>query len=87
MSNRFFRSTILGGRLLPNGIPQWGPWDSSRLHWWTEDYCTLLRDRKVQTAEELDAVMKEPTGVAPTRNIWIHESLEDEARRMWEAGR
>jgi hypothetical protein len=24
--------------------------------------------------------------VAPTRSIWIHESLEDEARRMWEEG-
>jgi hypothetical protein len=53
----------------------------------TRPYCTLRRDRKIQTAEELDAVMKEPKGVATTRNIWIHESLEDEARRMWEAGR
>ena len=29
----------------------------------------------------------EPMGVAPTRNIWIQESLEDGARRLWEMGR
>ena len=41
-------------------------------------------DRKVRTKEELEAAIKEPRGVAPTRNVWIHESLEDEARRVWE---
>jgi len=25
--------------------------------------------------------------VAPTRNIWIHENLADEARRLWELGK
>jgi hypothetical protein len=53
------------------------------LHWWTEDYLTLLRDRKVRTAEELEAVTKEPMGVAPTQTVWIHKGLEDEARRLW----
>jgi hypothetical protein len=85
--DRYFLATVLWGRLHPNGIPQWGPWDSSRLHWWTEDYLTLLRDRKVRTAEKLEAVMKEPMGVAPTWTVWIHKSLEDEARRLWEMGR
>ena len=80
---RYFLCTILGGRLLPKGIPQWGPWDSSRLHWWTEDHLTLLRDRKVRTEEELEVVMKEPTGVAPAQTVWIHKGLEDEARRLW----
>ena len=28
------------------------------------------------------AAIEEPMRVAPTRNIWIHESLEDEARRV-----
>ena len=42
------------------------------------------RERKVQTAEELAAAIKEPMMIAPTRDIWIHECLEDEARRLWE---
>ncbi len=36
--NRFFLTTVLGGRLHPNGIPEWGPWVASRLHWWPEDH-------------------------------------------------
>ncbi len=32
----------------------------------------------------IPASMKEPVRVAPTRNIWIHESLEDETRRLRE---
>jgi hypothetical protein len=27
--------------------------------------------------------MKEPTGVAPAQTVWIHQGLEDEARRLW----
>ncbi len=34
--------------------------------------------------EELEVVIKEPMRLAPTRNVWIHEGLEDEARRLWE---
>ena len=43
------------------------------------------RDRKVRTTEELEAAIKETMKVSPTRNIWIHESLEDVARNLWEA--
>ena len=28
--------------------------------------------------------MKEPQGPTPTRCIWMHESLVDDARRLWE---
>ncbi len=41
-------------------------------------------DRKARTREELDVVMKEPLNLAPTRDVWMHESLVDEARRLWE---
>ncbi len=33
--------------------------------------------------EELDAAIKEPMNVAPTRTVWIHKNLEDEARLLW----
>lgn len=90
-SSRFFLATILGGRLHSNGIPEWGPWEASRLHWWPEDHLDKIlattMARKVRTVEELEATIAEPMGAAPTRNIWIHEGLEDEARRLWEASR
>ncbi len=88
-SDRYFPATILGGHLHVGGIPDRGPWDSGRLEWADEAFVDLLlevrqADRKVRTREELEAVMGEPRGVAPTRYIWIHESLVDEARRLWE---
>jgi hypothetical protein len=45
---------------------------------------TITGDRKVRTPEELGAAMKEHRGAAPTWNVWMHESLVDEARRLWE---
>jgi hypothetical protein len=44
----------------------------------------ITGDRKVRTRERLEAVMKEPRGAAPTRYVWMHESLVNEARRLWE---
>ena len=41
-------------------------------------------DRKVRTREELEIVMGEPRNVAPTKCIWLHESLVDDAHRLWE---
>jgi hypothetical protein len=40
--------------------------------------------RKARTREELEAVMNEPRGVSPTREVWMHESLVDAALRLWE---
>jgi hypothetical protein len=47
----------------------WGPWEASHLHWWSEDrldrVLTTTGTRKVRTAEELEAAIKEPMTVAP----------------------
>ena len=85
---RFFPSTILGVPLHVRGIPDWGPRDPARLEWDDEAFVDILlstrqADRKVRTREELKAVMKEPKR-APTREVWMHASLQDEARRLWE---
>ncbi len=87
-SDRFFPATILGGRLHVRGIPDWGPWNPSRLEWADEAFVDMLlskdqADGKARTREELDAIMKEPKR-APTREVWMHERLVDEARRLWE---
>ncbi len=88
-SDRYFPATILGGRLHVRGIPDRGPWNPLRLEWDDEEFVDILlstrqADRKVRIREELEAVMKEPKNVAPTRYIWMHESLVDDARRLWE---
>jgi hypothetical protein len=41
-------------------------------------------DRKVRTPGELQAAMAEPRGPAPSRTLWLHVSLLEEARRLWE---
>jgi hypothetical protein len=67
MPDRFFLTPILGGRLQLDGIPEWGPWEASRLHWWPEDHLDLVltttAERKVRTTEELEAAIKEPVMV------------------------
>ncbi len=88
-SDRFFAATILGGHLHVRGIPDWGTWDPSRFEWADEAFVDLLLsknpgDRKARTLEELEAIMKEPLKVAPTREVWMHESLVGEARRLRE---
>jgi hypothetical protein len=86
--DRFFSATVLGRRLHVDGVPEWDAWEASGLHWWPEEHVDLILpttgDWKVRTAEELEAAMKEPMTVVPTRDVWIHESLKDEARRLWE---
>jgi hypothetical protein len=65
-----------------------GPWNPARLEWADEEFVDMLLskntgDRKARTREELEAVMKEPKR-APSREVWMHESLVDDARRLWE---
>ena len=45
--------------------------------------------RKPETAScgplrNLQAALAEPRGPAPSRTLWMHESLLDEARWLWE---
>jgi hypothetical protein len=87
--DRFFSATILGGRLHVQGVPDWGRWNCNRIDRFPENQIVIVPevgDRMIRTCEELEAAIKEPMNVAPTRNIWIHESLEDEARWVWETG-
>ena len=89
-SDRFFAATILAGRLHVRGVPPWGPWEPARLEYQAEEEIdTILNeaigDRKVRTAEELDAVLKAPPVSTFSPTVWIHESLEDEVQQVWEA--
>ena len=85
--NRFFSATVVAGRLHILGLPRGGPWDPARLEWReASEVDTLVNpragDRKISTREGLQAIMT--PSAAPRRFLWIHESLVDEARRLWE---
>jgi hypothetical protein len=85
--DRFFPATILGGRFhVSTGE---GPWDSTLFDWWREDELDLILAKgvygsKVCTLEELETALKTPIKVAPTRQVSVHESLEDDIRRLCE---
>lgn len=54
---RYFPATVMGGRLYPHGIGAYGPWESSRLAYQTEeivDYLLrpILGEKKIRNAEE-----------------------------------
>jgi len=85
----FFHTTLLGGFLHVRGISDWGPWHASSIEYTHESFVdAILRpgtgDRKVRTLEELQAALAEPRGPAPSRTLWLHASLLEEARRLWE---
>jgi len=85
--DRFFSGTVVSGRLRILGLPQGGPWDPSRLEWREEpELDTLVNpkagDQKVRTRDALEAIVTAPR--SPTRFLWIHESLLEAARRLWE---
>ena len=87
-SDRFFPAAILGGRMHVRGIPDWGPWDPTRLEWHTEGeidpgLVPAAGDRKVRTPAELEAIMQAPARPTPTQFVWVHESLVDEVRQLW----
>ena len=89
-SHRFFSATIVAGRLHILGLPSTGPWDFARLEWRDEaEVGTLVNpragDRKITTRKELQAVVTTPA--IPSRFLWIHESLVEEARRLWEGAK
>jgi hypothetical protein len=88
---RYFPITLMTGRLYPQGISEWGPWDATQLRYVTEDAITIQVpgvEAKVDDPSEilrhLDASAARPL---PTRTLWIREGLEEEVRRIWERGR
>jgi hypothetical protein len=87
--DHFFSATLLSGFLHVRGIPDWGPWNYGGIDLTQESFVDAIlrpgsRDCKVRTPEELRAALAEPRGLAPSRTLWLHASLLEEARRLWE---
>jgi hypothetical protein len=88
MSDRFFAAVVLSGRFVVRGIGLSGPWNRNWLKYRLEEQIDLRLnstiDRKAKTIEELEAAVSDPMISITTRNVWVHESLEKEAERLWE---
>ena len=89
MRNRFFAAIVRWGGFHVQGIADDGPWDRRRLKYSREgqidlDFDPAAGDRKIETVIELLATMMEAMATRRTRNVWIHESLEGEAKSFWE---
>jgi len=89
MGGHYFAAVLLEGNLHIPGVPERGPWDFSRLRWLTEQELDAVLvpaagDRRIRTRAELNTALTEPKRPAPTHQVWIHESLLDDARRLWE---
>ena len=62
-------------------------WDTRRLDRSQDDQLDLILvkgeySHKIRTLEELEALLRAPMKVAPTRCVWIHESMEGDARHL-----
>ena len=84
-ADRFFAATVVSGSLYVCGVRIWDRWEPSRLEYVSEvvvDLSARSSARKVRTREELDRAIRdaEPTVVI---TVWIHESLVEDARRLW----
>ena len=88
MADRFFPTSVLGGRLYVDGFGERGPWDTKRLAFQDEATVEILvtrvGHRKVVIADELQAVLRESEAGLPAIRVWIIEGLEEFARRLWE---
>lgn len=89
MRNRFFAVVVRWGGFHVRGIADNGPWDRKRLNYRREgqidlDFDPAAGDCKINTVIELLATTMEAMATRATRNMWIHESLEGEAKSFWE---
>lgn len=87
--NRFFAAIVRWGGFHVGGIADDGPWDRTRLRYRREgqidlDFDPVAGDRKIKTVVELLATTVEAMATRAIRNVWIHESLEGEAKSFWE---
>ena len=85
MDGRYFPVTVLGGRLYVDGIGERGPWNTGRLPYQHEAAVELLMarvgHRKVRSAEELRAILRESESGLPAIRAWVHEGIEEAARQ------
>jgi hypothetical protein len=87
---RFFSAMAYAGRLYVEGWSEKGPGDARLLVYWEEAQVDLvlntsIGDRKVRTAEELQASVEVSRSRAPAIKVWIAESLAGEIAMMWQA--
>lgn len=90
MAERYFSAVAMGGGLHVQGISDdQCAWESRQLVWFSEQQVKLISqplagDRKAKTRDELEQTVRASERGLPTIKLWVHESLEDAARKLWE---
>ncbi len=91
MLTRFFALTVVGKYFHVWGIPAWGPWDDSRLHFRDGPALNLslklsneAHERKIRTRSEFNAAMRNFHKLSGPLVLWIPERLIGEVRGVWE---
>ncbi len=91
MAERFFAVSFVGEYVHVWGIPAWGPWNASSLHFSDEPtldlslkFASMDGERKIRTWSEIDAAIREFQEVSTPRTLWVPERLMDDVRRLWE---
>ena len=81
--------TLLGDCIHVEGIPAWGPWDDTRLHFRDEASLELTLtpaaiESKIMSHTDLEAAIADSWQSGRTRTIWVDERLVDNVRTLWE---
>lgn len=91
MVTRFFAVTVVGKYFHVWGIPAWGPWDDSRLHFrdgpaldLSLKLSTAAEERKIRTRSEFNAAMEDFQQLSGPLILWIPERLIGDVRDVWE---
>ena len=85
MSERFFRATAVAGEMHLIDLPDWEPWEPSRIQYRDETEVEWLvraggdKRRVIRTVAQLDAAIEE-SKPAQSIYLYVHECLLDEAR-------
>jgi hypothetical protein len=88
---RFFAVTLFGNYFHVWGVPAWGPWNDSRLHFREERALDLslklpagAQEHKIRTRADFDAAIEEAQRLSAPRTLWIPERLIGDVRTLWE---
>lgn len=90
MGDRYFCATTQGQRLYIDGVGEHGDWNTDQLVFYSAEVVSMLlkphpQNRRVHTVQELQAAVDE-SGL-PAYRVYIHETLVEASRQIWEASR
>ena len=82
----------MAGRLHLSDLPDFDPWELSRITYTDEGEVDLILPRmvlirKVRTVEELDEALRDSEEAAGSMGLYVRENLLEETKTRWEQAR